>query len=352
MKKKTRIVVDAMGGDNAPEAVVKGSIDACSDLGVEIILVGKADVLKACMKTLPPPLLPITIQDAPEVVTMHDKPLDVIRKKKKSSISIGMELLRDKKGDAFISAGNSGAVASAAVFILQRIPGIERPAIITLMPLLNGHALVLDAGATNTCKPHNLVQFAIMGSVYCKHYLKIQNPRIGLLSNGEEDTKGTDTLKKTNAILKQTKSINYKGYAEGGDVFKGKIDVLVCDGFTGNVFLKVAEGVMETMGATLKKELSSGLIPKIGGLLTKPVFMKLKKTFHYSEIGGAPLVGVKGPVIISHGRSNDYAIKNAIKAARDYANSMVIDYLTQDIDINHDIQNLGRKPSILDKMFH
>lgn len=351
MKNKTRIVVDAMGGDNAPEAVVKGSVEACTELGVEVILTGKADTLKSCLKKLNPPLLPITIHDTPEVVTMHDNPVDVLKKKKNSSIGVGLELLRDKKADAFISAGNSGAVAAGAVFILKRLTGIDRPAIITVMPVLNGYALVLDAGATNTCKPHNLVQFAIMGSVYCKHYLKIHNPRVGLLSNGEEDTKGTEILKKTNNILKQTKTINYKGFAEGGDVFKNKIDVIVCDGFTGNVFLKVAEGVMETMGKTIRQELDKGIISKIGGLFAKSMLEKIKKTFHYAEVGGAPLIGVNGPVIISHGRSNHTAIKSAIRAARDYANSGVIDLLSTDIDINHDIQSFGKRP-MLDKMFH
>ena len=346
-----KIVVDAMGGDLAPGPIVAGSVRACREHGIEIILVGKKDIVQNELKRLDASYLPIVVHHAPNVVNMGDNPLDVVKKKKDSSINIGMNLLKDKQADAFVSAGNSGAVVAAGLFSLKRIKGIDRPSITAIMPTLTGSVIVSDAGANNACKPYNLVQFAIMASVYNKYFFKCDNPRVGLLSNGEEETKGTDTTKQTNKLLKQS-SLNYIGYVEGKDVFKGKVDVAVCDGFTGNILLKVAEGVAESLGAALKEELGRTVMSKIGCLISKNAFSRLKKRFDYSEYGGAPLMGINGPVIIAHGRSNANAITNAIIAARDYVECNIIYHIQNDLEVSRDLNTIGKKPSLIDRVFH
>ncbi len=352
MKKKIKIILDAMGGDFAPHAVVDGAVDACREFNnIEIILTGKQDLLTGYLKRKNAAGLPITINHAADVVLMDDNPLDAFRKKKDSSISVGMNLLAQNKADAMVSAGNSGAVVSAALFLLKRIKGIDRPAIATILPTLTGRVMVADAGANNICKPFHLAQFAIMCSVYCRYFFKRTSPRVGLLSNGEEETKGTDTIKAAHRLLSDS-SLNYMGYVEGRAVFDGSVDVVACDGFTGNVLLKTAEGVAESLGAAIKQELQRTLLSKIGYLLSRNAFLRLKKRFDYSEYGGAPLLGVNGPVIISHGRSNAYAIKNAVRAARNLFSSRVVYHLQNDLDVNNDILTVAKKPSIIDRMLH
>jgi glycerol-3-phosphate acyltransferase PlsX len=351
MKKKTKIAVDAMGGDFAPGAVVEGAVYACREYGVEIILVGNKGPINKALQRLDASYLPITVHHASEVVSMADNPLDVIKKKKDSSIRVGIEILRGNKADAFVSAGNSGAVVSAGLIGLKRIKGIDRPAIAAIMPTLTGHGIVADAGANNVCKPFNLVQFAIMCSVYSKYFLKCQNPRIGVLSNGEEETKGTEIIKQTHSLLKQS-SLNYIGFVEGKDVFKGNVDITVCDGFTGNILLKVAEGVAESIGSALKEEIKRTLISKIGYLFSRNAFSRLKKRYDYSEHGGAPLLGVNGPVIIGHGRSTSNAIKNAIRAAKNFAETNVIFHIQNDLEVNNDLQTVGKKPSFIDRVLN
>jgi len=281
---------------------------------------------------------------------MDDKPVDVIKKKKDSSIRVGMELVEGKKADAFISAGNSGAVVSAGLFILKRIKGIDRPCIATAMPTRKGAVVVADVGANNTCKPFNLVQFAIMCSVYSRYFLKKQNPRVGILSNGEEETKGTETVRHASMLLKES-SLNYAGYIEGKDIFNGNIDIAVCDGFTGNVLLKVAEGVAENMGSAIREELKSRLVSKLGYVFSRNAFLRLKKRFDYSEYGGAPLMGVNGPVIIAHGRSNSHAVKSAIRAAKEFAEAGVVYHIHNDLEVNKDLQTVGKKPSFIERVF-
>ncbi len=349
MNKKIKIAVDAMGGDFAPTAVVEGAVHACREYGVEIVLVGKKDLINKALKQLNASYLPISVHHASEVVKMADNPLDVIRKKKDSSIRVGVQIVKDNMAAAFVSAGNSGAVVSAGLFGLKRIKGIDRPAIATVMPTLTGRVIVADAGANNSCKPFNLVQFAIMSSVYSKYFLKCQNPKVGVLSNGEEDTKGTEVVKQTHRLLKQG-SLNYIGFVEGKEVFNGNVDVVVCDGFTGNILLKVAEGIAESIGSALKEELKRTLMSKIGVLFSRNAFGRLKKRYDYSEQGGAPLLGVNAPVIIAHGRSSSYAIKNAVRAARDFANASVIDHIQNDLEVNNDLQTIGRKPSFINRV--
>ncbi len=349
MDKRIKIVVDAMGGDFAPRAIVEGSVCACREYGVDICLVGNKDLLNKLLENMNATHLPISVYHASEIVEMHDNPLDVVRKKKDSSINVGMQLLNENKAEAFVSAGNSGAVVAAGLFILKRIAGIDRPAIATILPTLTGQVTVLDAGANNSCKPFNLVQFAVMGSVYSKYFSKCPNPRIGVLSNGEEDTKGTEIVKNTHKLLMQS-SLNYIGFVEGKDVFNGNVDVAVCDGFTGNILLKVAEGVASTMGAAIKDELGQTTMTKIGFLFAKKAFTNLKKRFDYSEMGGAPLLGVNSPVIIAHGRSCPKALKNAIRAARDFTQNNVINHIQNDLEINNDLQTVGKKPSFINRV--
>ncbi len=338
-----------MGGDNAPAAIVEGAVQACREHKVEIVLVGKQDPIDTIIKHLDASYLPITVKNTSQVIEMADNPLDVVRKKKDSSIKVGLDLVKEGKADAFVSAGNSGAVAAGALFVLKRMEGIDRPSIASPMPSLQGSVLVADAGANNIVKPHNLVQFAIMTSVYSKYYLKCSNPRVGLLSNGEEESKGTDVIKQAHALLKES-SLNYIGYVEGNDVFKGKVDVVACDGFTGNVLLKAAEGVAECFGSALKEAYTSSLRSKLGYLFSKKAILGFKERFDYSSYGGAPLLGVQGPVIISHGKSTSEAMKNAVRAAKDFAETKVVEHIQSDKEVHHDIETIGKKPSIIDRV--
>jgi glycerol-3-phosphate acyltransferase PlsX len=351
MAKRNRIIVDALGGDNAPGATVEGAVAACRDFGADVRLVGHKDIIARELARHDIQGLAISVQHASEVVGMSDSPMDVVRKKKDSSISVGMQMLAEQQGEAFVSAGNSGAVVAAALFIVKRMPGIDRPAIGTLLPSLTGQALVVDAGANNVCKAHNIAQFALMGSVYYRSILKCQNPRVGILSNGEEESKGTDLLKQVHAQLKKS-SLNYIGFVEGKDVFRGNVDVVACDGFTGNIVLKIAEGVAESMGAAIKQELRRGLASKIGYLFSRSAFLRLKKRFDYAEYGGAPLLGVNAPVLIAHGRSNAYAVRNMIRAALEFSRQQVIEHILTDSDIHHDFETVARKPSLIDRIIH
>ena len=351
MAKRNRIIVDALGGDNAPSATVEGAVAACRDFGADVRLVGHKDIIARELARHDIQGLAISVQHASEVVGMSDSPMDVVRKKKDSSISVGMQMLAEQQGEAFVSAGNSGAVVAAALFIVKRMPGIDRPAIGTLLPSLTGQALVVDAGANNVCKAHNIAQFALMGSVYYRSILKCQNPRVGILSNGEEESKGTDVLKQVHAQLKKS-SLNYIGFVEGKDVFRGNVDVVACDGFTGNIVLKIAEGVAESMGAAIKQELKRGLASKIGYLFSRSAFLRLKKRFDYAEYGGAPLLGVNAPVLIAHGRSNAYAVRNMIRAALEFSRQQVIEHILTDSDIHRDFETVARKPSLIDRIIH
>lgn len=351
MTKKLRIIVDAMGGDHAPHATVEGSVAACRDFGADVVLVGQGETIDRELERHDAAGLSLSIKHAPEVVGMSDSPLDVVRKKKNSSISVGMQLLAEGQGEAFVSAGNSGAMVSAALFIVKRMPGIDRPAIGTFLPSLTGQALVVDAGANNVCKSHNITQFALMGAVYYRALMKCQNPRVGILSNGEEESKGTDVLKQAHAHLKKS-SLNYIGFVEGKDVFRGNVDVVACDGFTGNIVLKIAEGVAESMGAAIRQELRRGFSSKIGYLFSRNAFLRLKKRFDYAEYGGAPLLGVNAPVVIAHGRSNAYAVRNMIRAAMEFSRQKVVEHILTDSDIHGDLATVARKPSLIDRIIH
>ena len=328
-----RVAVDAMGGDNAPAVEVAGAVAACREFGIAITLVGDRDRLEAELSKHRADGLDIDIFHASEVVGMHDSASDAVRKKKNSSVRLAFELVKEGKACAAVSAGNSGATMAAGMFVLKRINGIERPAIAQIFPTLKGKTLVLDVGGNVDCKPQHLAQFAIMGEVYAHYALGITNPAVGLLSNGEEDSKGNELTRETNVILRET-SLNYAGYVEGRDLFKGTVEVIVCDGFVGNVVLKLSEGLAEAAAAMLKQEIVKSWVSKLGYLFVRAAFRRFKKIVDYAEYGGAPLLGINGVGMICHGGSNVKAIKNAIRFAHDYANSGVTQRVAEKLSEN------------------
>lgn len=313
-----RVAVDAMGGDNAPAIEVEGAVAAAREFGIAVTLVGNSETLRQMLSKYHLDGLDISVVHASEVVGMHDSASDAIRRKKDSSIRIAFDLVKEGKADAVVSAGNSGATMAAGMFLLGRLKGIDRPAIATIFPTLRGKTLVLDVGGNVDCKPQNLVQFAAMGEVYARYFMDIENPKVGLLSNGEEESKGNELTRDTHAILRGS-TFNYLGYVEGRDIFNGCVDVVVCDGFVGNVVLKLSEGLVEAVGKMLKAEIKQSILSKVGYLFVRRAFRNFRKKVDYSEYGGAPLLGIDGVGMICHGGSSAKAIKNAIRFAHDYA---------------------------------
>jgi glycerol-3-phosphate acyltransferase PlsX len=307
-----------MGGDNAPQVEVEGAVAAAREFGIPITLVGQTDVLEKELGRHQTHGLDIKLHHASEVVGMHDSASDAVRKKRDSSIRVAFELAKSKEVDAVVSAGNSGATMAAAMFVLKRVKGVERPAIAQVFPTLNGHTVVLDVGGNVDCKSLHLVQFAIMGDIYARHVMGVSTPRVGLLSNGEEDSKGNELTRETNQMLKRT-SLEYAGYVEGRDVFNGSTDVVVCDGFVGNIVLKLSEGLAEAVSSMLRKEIKASFLSQLGYFLSRNAFKQFKKKVDYAEYGGAPLLGIDGVGMICHGGSNVKAIKNAIRFAHEYA---------------------------------
>ena len=329
-----RVAVDAMGGDNAPAVEVEGAVAACREFGIPITLVGDRGRLESELARNHCAGFDIDVYHATEVVGMHDSASDAVRRKRNSSVRLAFDLVKDGKACAAVSAGNSGATMAAGMFVLKRISGIERPAIAQVFPTLKGKTLVLDIGGTVDCKPIHLTQFAIMGEVYARYVMGIADPVVGLLSNGEEDSKGNELTRETNTLLRKT-SINYAGYIEGRDIFKGHIDVVVCDGFVGNVVLKLSEGLSDAAGRMLKQEILKSWISKLGYLFVRGAFNRFKRTVDYAEYGGAPLLGINGVGMICHGGSNVKAIKNAIRFAHNYARSGVAEHVAEKLAENH-----------------
>jgi phosphate acyltransferase len=329
-----KIVVDAMGGDHAPQAAVEGAVMAAREYETEIILTGLSDQIHAVLDDLDPDHnLPIEVVHAEEVVEMHDSPGKVLRSKRKSSMKIGLDLVKDGTASAFLSAGNTGAVLAYSTVILRPLNGVDRPAIAIQLPTLKGNAILLDAGANVDCKTSQLFQFGIMGHVFAEYILGKPNPRVGLLSIGEEDGKGNEIVKEAFQILKAS-HINFTGNIEGKEVYRGNADVIVCDGFTGNVALKISESLAEMIGTNLKRMFQSNWLSKLGYLLLKPQLDEFKKKVDYSETGGAPLLGVNGVVIIAHGSSSPKAIKNAIKRARELSEKNINEHIREGIESN------------------
>ncbi len=316
MSKSPTVAVDVMGGDNAPAHEVTGAVMAARQWQIPIILVGQIELVEKELTNHDIKGLDIRVMHASEIVGMQDSASDAVRKKKDSSIRVAFDLVKQGAADAVVSTGNSGATMAAGMFVLKRIPGIDRAAIATVVPNLKDQTLILDVGGNVDCKPHHLVQFALMGSVYASQMLDKKTPRVGLLSNGEEESKGNDLTREANQTLKNT-PLNYIGYTEGRDIYNGKVDVVVCDGFVGNVVLKVSEGLAEAMGSMLRDELNSRFLSKLGYLLVRPALKAFRKKVDYAEYGGAPLLGIQGTAMICHGSSSPRAIMNAIKMAHD-----------------------------------
>lgn len=319
------IAVDAMGGDNAPKAEVEGAIQAARSLGVRVILVGRKEVLEHELAQHPWRGLPIEIQHASEVVTMDDSAARAVRTKRDSSIRIASRLVRDGSAHGVVSAGNTGAVMATAKMVQGMVAGVDRPALASAFPTVKGNekpVVVVDVGANVDCHPRLLAQFAVMGEIYSRVIFKTRNPRVGLLSIGEEEHKGNDLTRTATPLLKSL-PINFVGNVEGRDIYTGETDVIVCDGFVGNVALKVSEGLVDVVKHMLQESLRATITRQIGYVLARSAFMEFKKRVDYSEFGGAPLLGVKGVCIICHGRSNAKAIRNAIRVAAEFASGRI-----------------------------
>jgi glycerol-3-phosphate acyltransferase PlsX len=309
-----KIAIDAMGGDRAPGVVVDGVLLAAQDLGVEMILVGQKDLIEQELFKHPG-ASQFEIVATSQVVAMHESPSLALRKKD-SSMKVGFEMMQRGQVDALVSAGNSGAMMALGMFVTGTLSQVARPAILVVVPSQEKGTVIVDAGANVDCKPHHLVQFGFMGAIYAERILRVAHPRVGVLSNGEEDSKGNDLTRAASEQLSET-SLNYIGYVEGRDIFNGKVDVVVCDGFTGNVALKTMEGVASFAGEVLKDAFRKNLSSRLGYLLSQNSLKEAYRRLDYAEYGGAPLIGLNGVAIIAHGGSNPLAIKNAIRAARD-----------------------------------
>ncbi len=323
---RARIAIDAMGGDHAPAEIIAGALRAREELGVEVLLVGDPQQIKAA---LPPKtnLGQLEIVPAEGTIEMHEEPLSGIRRKPKASINVAMDLVKQKQAEAVVSAGHSGAAMAAALLRLGRLAKIDRPAIGAVFPTIvaSKPVLILDVGANVDCRPKFLEQFAVMGSVYSQYVLGIPNPKVGLLNIGEEDCKGNDLAIRTHQMLKANPRISFIGNAEGRDVLSGRFDVIVCDGFAGNILLKFAEAVGEVMLQILREELPQGLHGQLGTALLKPNLKRIKQRIDHAEHGGGLLLGVAGICIISHGSSQAPSIFNAIRLAKEAVNNQVLE---------------------------
>jgi glycerol-3-phosphate acyltransferase PlsX len=334
-----RVALDAMGGDSAPEATVAGALDVVQTTkDVEIVLVGNETLLRRELASSEHSTDRITVVHASEVITMDDPPAQFVRRKKDSSLRKVVEMVKEQEADAAVSAGNSGAMMALAFILLGRAEEVERPAIATEMPSFQEPFLLLDAGANVDCTAENLVQFALMGDAYCRLARKIEKPRIGLLSIGEEPTKGNELTKETFKLLEKTGSINFIGNIESKDAYLGSADVVVCDGFVGNIFLKTSEGLAEVIMKMIKREIYGSSVGKLGYLMVKSALKNFRKKVDYSEYGGAPLLGINGSCFISHGRSNANAIKNAILKASEFASKRVFKAISGEIKTFHDAE--------------
>lgn len=324
-----RIILDGMGGDNAPLEIVKGAVEASSKIDHQIVIVGREDEINAELAKYNYDESKIQVVHASEVIENEDSPVKAIRRKTDSSMVKGLTMLKDGEGDLFISAGNTGAYMAGSLFILGRIPGIDRPAISSIYPIAGGAlpSIIVDAGANSECRPSNLLEFAIMGSLYMEKVMDRKNARVGLVNLGVEENKGTTVTKAAHKLLKEA-DLNFIGNVEARDVPKGACDVIVCDGFTGNIILKLTEGFAWNLLKTMKKKFTDGLSAKMGAVLLAGKVKEIKDEFDYSEYGGAPILGVNGHVIKIHGSSGATAVKNAIIKGIPYAQENVVGRIT------------------------
>ncbi len=332
-----RISLDAMGGDHAPRTTVEGAVETVIETDdIEIILVGDSDRIRAELKGKRYPEGKLTVLHASEQVEMDDDISTAIRRKKDSSIRRGIELVKSGEADAFVSAGHSGVVMALSLLMLGKSHGVHRPAIATTMPTLTTPFVLVDAGANVDSEPVNLLQFALMGRAFSKRILGVSDPRVALLSIGEEDTKGNELTKEAFKLIKDT-GINFIGNIEGKDIFTGQADVVVCDGFVGNIVLKVSEGLADTIMKMLKREIANIATGKLAYMLMKPALRNFKRKTDYSEYGGAPLLGINGTCLISHGRSSSKAIRNAIKLANKFAKQRLYQEIVAELARYRDI---------------
>jgi glycerol-3-phosphate acyltransferase PlsX len=310
-----KIVLDAMGGDHAPPVAVEGGVWAAREYGIEVILVGREEDVRRELAKYDTSGLSLPIVHASQVIEMVEHPAAAVKAKKDSSMVVGMDLVKRGQVDAFVSAGNSGGVMAAALFRLGRIRGIRRPALSTVYPTTTGLCFMLDVGANTDCKPEYLLQFGYMGAAYAERVLGIANPRVGIVSNGEEETKGSTLVQEAHQLLKKS-GLNFIGNVEGKDIPAGMADVVVTDGFTGNVIAKLSEGLATSLLGIIKEEVKRNPLATVGALLSRPAFEQVRKRLDYAEFGGAPLLGVGGVVIVAHGRSSAKAVKNAVRVAK------------------------------------
>ncbi len=326
MSSTVRVALDAMGGDNAPGEIVQGAIQAAREYSMGVYLVGREDAIHAELAKHDTQGLDLPIVHTDEVIEMDEHPASAVRRKKNASMTLALQLVRDGAALGAVSAGNSGAMMAASLFTLKRIEGVDRPALGTIFPTRDGVSLVIDVGANTDCKPEYLQQFALMGSIYLERIFSVSSPRVGLLANGEEETKGNEQVLRTHQLLKANAEIlglNFIGNVEGRDIPAGGADVVVCDGFVGNVVLKLSEGLAETLMGMLRTQMTSSLTSKLAAAVLRPGLRKIFRRMDYAEYGGVPLLGVNGSAIISHGRSNAKAIKNALHVARQTAETNV-----------------------------
>jgi glycerol-3-phosphate acyltransferase PlsX len=312
-----KLAVDAMGGDLGPSVTVEGAVGAARDYHLEVVLVGDKAAVERELGRHDARQLPITVRHASQVVEMHEPPSQALRRKRDSSMRVAAELVRDGEASAFVSAGNTGAAMAIAMFTLGVLPGVDRPAIAVVLPNLKGRTILLDAGANMDPKPRHLVQYAVMGHVYACDILAVSRPRVGLLSVGEEEGKGNELVREVFKTLEGT-PLNFVGNVEGRDIYNGSVDVVVTDGFTGNVALKISESLADMIVHLIREELTRTPMAKLGALLVRPAFRRFWKRVDYNELGGAPLLGINGACIISHGASPPRAIKNAIRVAAEW----------------------------------
>ncbi len=342
MGERPVIAVDAMGGDFGPSVVVPGALEAAREHKLHVILVGDTPKLESELGKLKLGDASYEIVHADDVVHMNEKPSDILRRKKNASIQVACRLVKDGVADGVVSAGHSGATVACGMFIMGRLPGVERPALAALLPTEKEPVVVLDAGANVDCRPYHLFQFGLMGDAFARDLLGYVSPRVSLLSIGEEEGKGNSQVKEAYELLKMAQKLNFIGNAEGRDIFSGDVDVVVCDGFVGNVVVKMSEGLAASLVRMLKRVFTSGMLPALGALMARGAFRKFARTIDYAEYGGAPLLGLKGLAIVCHGRSNSRAMLNAIKMSGAFVRKRTNTSLAEIILANEELTRFSR----------
>ncbi|MBR5050453.1 MAG: phosphate acyltransferase PlsX [Desulfovibrio sp.] len=343
MSDRPVIAVDAMGGDFGPAVLVPGAIEASRLYGVKVLLVGDTPKMARVAEGLDCTGAEFDYVQADEVVLMNERPADVLRRKKNSSIQVGCRLVREGKADAVVSAGHSGAAVACGMFIIGRLKGVERPALCTLLPTEKNPVIVLDVGASVDCRPYHLFQFGLMGDAFARDILNYASPRVSILSIGEEEGKGNSQVKESYELLKLAKNLNFIGNAEGRDIFTGDVDVVVCDGFVGNIVVKMGEGLAMSLTRMLKSVFKSSPLAMLGGLLARGAFKKFKRTIDYAEYGGAPLLGLKRLAIVCHGKSNSKAMTSAIRMAATFVRKNTQEKLAETIQTNEELTRVHRQ---------